>query len=171
MSKKILIPSGNHMASNQFVYHAFHGGNYSRRFKFDNSCRYSLGGDNQLDWNKLGGIGFGFRPLGLQLQAHHNSARFGWRYNPITDKIEIAPYLYDNGERKYAETLGITPASFAIGDWFRVEIIARNSTVKYQAGQEIWNINQNIPARSGYVYPAFFGGNLPAPQRMQIEMD
>ena len=62
--------------------------------KFYPSCRYNIGED-QSDINKLFGLSFGF---------HHNqSERIGWRYDRITDKIELLLYTYHipkKGEKK-----------------------------------------------------------------------
>lgn len=60
--------------------------------KFDESCRYELGNDDQFDTNKLVGIGY--------LWHHHkNSARFGWRYWTDRKEIELSAYCYVNGRR------------------------------------------------------------------------
>lgn len=56
---------------------------------FDESCKYKLPNNDQLDWNKLVGVSTSFNP-------RKNSIRFGWRYNPTTSTLEVASYCEQN---------------------------------------------------------------------------
>ena len=61
---------------------------HCRTIKFNGDCRYHIDGEDQWDWSKLYGVFFGLRGI------HHDSIRFGWRYNPNTQKIEICRIMY-----------------------------------------------------------------------------
>lgn len=70
----------------------WHKTSFTWKVKFDESCRYDLGNDDQFDTNKLCGIGY--------LPGHHHeSARFGWRYWTDRKEIELSAYCYVNGRR------------------------------------------------------------------------
>ena len=89
--KTFLIKKGNHYSS-AFLFKIYILFNGSKTFKFkinfSSDFRYNIG-NNQLDTNKLVGIGF--------LPWHHvDSIRFGYRYNPTKDKVEIYGYSYVN---------------------------------------------------------------------------
>ena len=63
---------------------------FTWKVTFDESCIYQLG--NQTDIQKLCGIGW--------LPGHHiNSARFGWRWIPEKNQVELLAYCYDKGVR------------------------------------------------------------------------
>lgn len=65
----------------------------SFEYIFEKSCAYLRGDEDQLDLNKLHGIGY--------FPSHHkNSARFAWRYAPEINLIQIFSYIYDRGVRK-----------------------------------------------------------------------
>ena len=159
--KTKIIPNGCHMAINDFTYPR--KGGLKKTITFTPSCRYDVGVE-QLDWNKLCGMSFGFFPLIKQWQMHENSARFGWRYNPATDYIEVSPYLYDKGVRKYAEILGIPFASLAIGIPYEFYILPWEDGCSYvilDGEAPVYNqkIIQYVPSEWGFNAPLFFGGN------------
>jgi len=175
MLKKVL--KGDHLSCNDFTipHLSIWGSTLIKRVRFTYSCRYTLDGADQKDWNKLFGIGFGFLPLSKQWEAHYNSARWGWRYNPETDKIELSPYLYTEGLRLYAENMGILCASINIMEEYEVVIcpiksaqkvhyvILRDDEVIYSA-----LIPQQIPSLMGWEHPLYFGGNKVAPHDIKV---
>ena len=138
-----------------------------KKVVFTDSCRYYIGED-QKDWNKLTGVSFGFTPLIKQFQMHENSARFGWRYDVQSDMIEVAPYLYTNGKREYAETLGLETFFCEIGKEYDLSITAYATYVMYNIGAKHWAIEQNIPAHRGFTAPIYFGGNKRAPHTIEV---
>ena len=155
-----------HLCIDQFT-GIWSGKPIERKVTFTDSCRYNVGTEQQ-DWNKLFGMSFGFFPLFKQFQMHENSARFGWRYNPSTDKIEVAPYLYTNGKREYAETLGIEVFSCEIGKEYTMSITPFASFVLYSINSTKWALNQNIPSQKGFTAPLYFGGTCPAPHIIEV---
>lgn len=80
---------------------------FKRRLKntyvFTDSCRYTLPEEDVLDINKLFGASSLYdvtlKPFGIGI--HKNSARFGWRYDPITDSIDLLSYQYINKVRSF----------------------------------------------------------------------
>jgi hypothetical protein len=86
------IPTGHHYARPFRLGIWWRKTSFTWVVKFDESCRYDLGNEDQFDTNKLVGIGY--------LPHHHkNSARFGWRYDIETDRIILSAYCYVNGRR------------------------------------------------------------------------
>lgn len=160
------ILKGTHICIDQFT-GIWLGKPIEKKILFTDSCRYNVGTE-QKDWNKLFGMSFGFFPLVKQFQMHENSARFGWRYNPDTDRIEVAPYLYTDGKREYAETLGIDVFSCEIGAVCPMSITPFASFVLYTAGSSSWALNQNIPSHKGFTAPLYFGGNAVAPHTIEV---
>jgi hypothetical protein len=67
---------------------------FKKAVVFTASCRQAPEGVDYWDVNKLFGIGY-FRG------GHHmDSARFGWRYDAVNDKISLYAYSYVAGERR-----------------------------------------------------------------------
>ena len=70
---------------------------------FDTSARYIIRNsdgtihEDQQDWSKLSGITF------TPWQPQRNTAMAGWRYNNITDSIELTPYFHVNGQRIFRD--------------------------------------------------------------------
>lgn len=133
---------------------------------FDNSCKYSIAGQDMDDTNKVFGIGY--------FWSHKkNSARFGWRYNPATEKIKLSAYCYDNGARtitdlcevaffhRYRLKLTVSEVAYHFevtdshNDWYRIGSISVAKTHNKK-----WSYRLGL----------FFGGNKPAPQKMHIEI-
>jgi hypothetical protein len=99
---------------------------------------------------------------------HENSARFGWRYDLQSDMIEVAPYLYTDGKREYAETLNLKTFFCEIGKEYDLSITAYATYVMYSIGSKHWALEQNIPAHRGFSAPIYFGGNKRAPHTIEV---
>jgi hypothetical protein len=142
------------------------------RVMFTPSCRYTLDNGDQNDVNKLFGIGY--------YPWHRvNSVRFGWRYDPKVDMIEILCYFRAKGKIKFF------PMCFVKCDhWYQMEIY------RTEFGLETYKFTidgGNIPGhgqyyftksflfrpspRFGYLLRPYFGGNQTAPHDMTIHME
>lgn len=180
----IRFKKGKHLSSQfpKLRFGLWNNGQVICKVKFTNSCKYNLGGEDQLDWNKLAaGAAWGFFPLVKQYMAHQNSSRWGWRYNPTTDKIELTPYFYNNGDRNYAETLGIEPIKLDLGLEYLLCIVpyvnpvTKKQVVAYSVsfkGDNLFDksFEQVVPSERGWLLPAYFGGTKPAPQDLNYEL-
>lgn len=136
----------------QFPRIYFRRSSWRWKFSFTDSCVYSVPGVDQLDYNKLIGVGF--------LPNHHQySIRLGWRWN---GKIELALYAYQEGQRTIID---LGPVE--IGRVYEVEI--------YQAHNfrslKVWDGITNIYAASiechkwrwwAYRMNLYMGGQQPA---------
>jgi hypothetical protein len=139
---------------------------FTRKVIFANNCRYELPGDDQLDTNKLFGIGYfpGFH--------HKDSARFGWRYLRGSGKMEVMAYCYDRGKRIIESV-----ASIEVGQVYRLKLNIMENEYLFsveESGGKI--IGQTIIARRHskklqYGLWPFFGGNQTAPHYMTILID
>jgi hypothetical protein len=160
------IKKGNHYASG-INFGTFSGKKISRTAAFDSSCKYDLGDADQLDINKLYGFSEGLHQT--------NSARFGWRYNLNTDKIQLLAYVYNNGDvinEWEADTLLGEVACFTN---VYTEIEVTESYYVFRA-----TINGKIIVKSitrtvngypsGYLLYPYFGGNKVAPHDILIDL-
>lgn len=171
--KTIIIPKGFQMAINQFPF-IVKTDKMVKTIRFDSSCIYAIGED-QSDWNKLFGFSLGLLPHGFTRSMHYNSIRFGWRYNPDSNKIEVGPYYYVNGLRCYPENSFHKIMSIDIGKDYLFSIY-RFDTYAYlilgAVGDETfykWKISVGNKKKLGFTGPFFFGGNKKAPHKITIQ--
>lgn len=133
------------------------------RARFDETARYNAGIRNQADINKL--MGFS------EANSHHrkNSIRFGWRYDLLTDSIEVFAYAYEESKRWYQ----------------RITKVAINQSVKYciqitdQAfylivdDAQVVEFQRTVKNKKGiyYLLFPFFGGNEVAPHDINVYVE
>jgi hypothetical protein len=158
------IPAGKHYSrpfrfgiwwgKKQFIY----------KVKFTESCRYDLGDDDQLDTNKLFGVGY--------LPHHHtDSARYGWRYNKESGQIELLLYCYVNKLRSI-----ILLASCEIGKEYILFLTVNKDNYNFKVidenGQRIGGYALAFYHHKKFQYGLwpYFGGNKVAPHEMKIEI-
>lgn len=160
------IDAGNHYCLHPLKIH-WNKKRLIFEFMFTESCKYNLGTEDQLDWNKYFGIGFGFN-------HHKNSYRVGSRYDPISEKFLLSHYSYNHGVRSYPVmcpvdlnqhymcVIGLNRAANSItntlsvaesGDWKLI----------YAGGIDF---DFNGVSRLGFNLWPYQGGNIPAPHKM-----
>lgn len=159
------IPKGKHRARPLRFGIWWRRGIFQWKVTFAKSCRYDLGGPDQQDVNKLIGVGY--------FPGHHkNSARFGWRYWPVTDTIELLAYCYNNGER-ITKHLGYCK----IGVTYRIELFAAMWAYYFMlddaegnaiAQAEVVHTNKRWLQ---YQLGTYFGGNRLAPHEIKIQIE
>lgn len=161
----------------------------SYKVRFRDSCKYTLPSEDQLDINKLFGIGyfswkvfymkkFGFIKLPWVRPFHHvNSVRFGWRYNPSNEKsIEILAYWYDDGVRM-SHSMGFVnigveylySLSSNENGGHHMSVSAGVGQVYFHLMEYMVSLDQSLDI--GYSLGLYFGGNQTAPHNMEIIMD
>jgi hypothetical protein len=165
--RKITIKKGRHL-SNQLT--GIHLMSTGVRFEvmFTEESKYILEGEDQYDWNKLYGISHGFFPLVKSYMMHYNSSRFGWRYNTDFNCYEVTPYYYINGERYFHNNvIGVLDPNRVyiceITPWYDKVVY---SITDKESGASILNFEspEKITSYHGFIAPAYFGGNMPAPK-------
>lgn len=159
------IPAGKHRARPLRFGLWWRKTSFTWVVKFTDSCRYDLGGPDQLDTNKLVGIGY--------LPGHHkDSARFGWRYDPKQDMIELSAYCYLSG-RRIIKTVGYCK----IGQSYNIDLYVSKWAYYFsllQPGEGTIGETEIVHAhnkRLKYRLGPFFGGNRVAPHEMKIELE
>ena len=168
--RQYLIKKGNHYCSMSIFEKIGAIGwkmkKYAVRFRFHNNCYWTPARNNDdLDQNKLTGIGFG-------MNVHGNSVRLTWvpDFN-VNGKINISGYTYD--EKSTAPKFLIEPiTSVEVGQLCDAcievqgneEDITVNGVTKRMPN---FNADANLCLR---LYP-YFGGNNTAPQDMMIDID
>lgn len=132
---------------------------------FTDSCRYNLESDDQFDTNKLCGIGY--------LPGHHkHSARFGWRYVPVTDTVEVLAYCYVKGER-ITKNLGYC----RIGVEYRIELIAAHGHYLFTLDDMhdnsigIADVMHSHRKKLQYRLGVYFGGNKTPDHDIYIKLE
>jgi hypothetical protein len=136
-----------------------------KRVVFEYDCKYDLSDDDQLDINKLFGVGF--------FPHHHrNSIRYGWRWNNDRHVIELFAYVYDRGKRKAQYILDLK-----IGVQYTLCLFINTENclfvIQDQRGWTIRTllIKHTIPIMLlGYTLHPYFGGNKTAPHSMTINI-
>ncbi len=141
---------------------------------FEDSCRYNLGpwtdSSDQKDFNKLVGLSFNL------FTNHKESAMIGWRYNPESDLIELAPYYHIDGQVKinpgftdenlfYAVRIG-EEIQVSIGvDYEQKLYYTRVIGIDYEKTVQMGFSHNSCITREINVW---FGGNQPAPQDITV---
>jgi hypothetical protein len=137
-------------------------------FMFMENCRYTLNKEDQYDWNKLFGLFIGINGI------HKNSYRFVWRYNNVSDIIEIGIYTYLNSVRNYN-----TFCNVKINKLIDLEI----NLLKIENGMIVHFKSDCKEERVEYIMKGkikgclvfnaglYFGGNNTAPHTMSIKIE
>jgi hypothetical protein len=159
------IPHGKHRARPVRIGLWWRRTVFEWKVTFTDDCRYDLGVPDQLDINKLVGIGY--------LPGHHkHSARFGWRYWIGSDNIELLAYCYVNG-RRVTEHIGYC----RIGETYRIGLIAAHGhyffTLDDNDGNAIGeaDVLHGNKGRLQYRLGTYFGGNQVSPRDMHIKLE
>jgi hypothetical protein len=159
------IPAGKHRARPFRFGLWFRRTHFSWVVKFDESCRYDLGTDDQFDTNKLVGIGY--------LWHHHkDSARFGWRYWTERKEIEISAYCYVNG-RRVIQHIGFCK----IGKEYKIHLTVSKQTYFFGIddcdSKAIWytEVPKYHQKRLQYRLGTYFGGQSVAPYDIKIQIE
>lgn len=147
-----------------------------RHVRFHESCRYRLPEYNALDINKLFGLSFGFFAL------HENSARVGWYYDGSDDRIVLVAYCYVNGQRNWDAQLRFPEiVRVKIGEeaWLSIEhhfspavqqyAFTFQADADHSPWKEVVVPTVNLP-EYGFTHSVYFGGVLPAPHTMHLEI-
>lgn len=134
----------------------------SKRICFDYSCKYDLKTEDQLDINKLFGVGY-------WPHHHQESARFGWRWNESVGKMEIFAYVYSRGKRI---SKGICMVSAGVFYQYHL-LVQKDRYVFVVVSPTGMHFHMDVKVDRhcigvGYKLGAYFGGNLPAPKEMTI---
>jgi hypothetical protein len=161
------IPSGKHYARPWRFAIWWNRQQWAWKVKFTDSCRYDLQSPDQLDTNKLCGVGYfpGFH--------HVDSARFGWRYNTATGLIELLAYCYVDKQRV------IKPiANCEIGKEYEIKLYTGDNLYSLSAwdikGEKFTgyvSVKYSHRKKLQYGLWPFFGGNRKAPHEIKIQLD
>lgn len=130
---------------------------------FDSTCIYDIGEVDQADWNKLWGYGFlGVKHQGFEAAHRVDSFRFGWRWNPATQLIDVSAYVYDEGTRLPDCIL----ASVAIGQPVTLSVNIDYGRGEYQTEGKVIPFHHR--KHLAYACGPYFGGNVPAPHTVHF---
>jgi hypothetical protein len=132
------------------------------------AANYNLDGGDQFDWNKLTGISFN------PLNPSRDAVMIGWRWNNLTNKIQLGAYFNVKGQNIYPE-LNMSP----IMEVSQTELV----TFKIDYNQvvitsTIQNKSITIPVPQGmfkswltsFRIQPYFGGNRSAPNYIEINL-
>lgn len=165
-NKIFTIKKGRHYSSPFFFLKRFLP-SFKKSFhftvEFDQACLYQLSGEDQLDINKLFGVGCN------TIFHHKNSVRIGWRSTNNTD-IELVSYLYVNSIRQEERILSVVkPYEKTMCQiLFIDEQVIITTTDINHTKTEVLNISKK--QSWGFLLWPYFGGNKPAPHTLQIDL-
>ncbi len=162
--KDVIIKKGRHYSNMSFFPILAVG---KERIAYDvmftPSCAYDIGISDQLDINKLFGIGY-------FPQHHKNSVRFGWRYDLKMEAIELLAYYYADGKRAWEHVAYVTIGERVI---CIIDIMEEGHfLVVYNDSMKLGEVFLEQPKGRdvGYRLKPYFGGNQKAPHDICIQM-
>ncbi len=157
--KTYKIKKGKHSSGVHLGY--FKGKSLKVSFKLDDGAIYqSQSPENQFDVNKL----FGFTDCNA-LDPQQNSARFGWRWNPSTAKIEILAFVDHKGNHSFQD-LGTThPGEVSEGT---IALEGGKYAFYYKGKRVVMNRNCSKNKMQGFKLYPYFGGQETAPHDIHI---
>lgn len=148
---------------------------------FNNTARYETKEvENQSDWNKLFGFTIGMFPSfkgGFKPPVHWNSVRFGWRYNPLHDTIEVCPYIYKDGVVfYYGKEMYLPIVELDFGKVYKFSLVMNLRGIVHfdiDLGREnllnYWM--QYEKSDLGWMSWPYFGGDETAPHTIDIDFE
>lgn len=160
------IPRGKHRAWPWRFWLWWHRTSFDWVVKFDESCRYDLQNVDQLDTNKLCGIGY--------LPGHHkDSARFGWRYDTATGQVALSTYCYDSGRRMAIQHICWCEIDHEyyidlkiLSQWYKFTAYKKEDGVFMGSVEVQYFHDKKFKYRLG----TYFGGNQKAPHEIKIQL-
>ena len=164
---KFTINKGRHRAWPPVFGIFYNKRHMERDVIFNLSFKYDLPGIyDDGDINKLFGIGY--------LPGHHtDSARFGCVYNKASGNVDLYAYCYVNGERIFKFICEVKLHDRVrysldiIGDVYSFTVQDPFNTYRVYGGCDISFTHKK---RLSYRLGCYFGGNIPAPHTITIEM-
>lgn len=157
MAKTYTIKQGKHSSSGLHI--GMVVGNTLLRFKafFHRNCLYEPTiTPDQI--SKLYGMSYG--------QHHDCSARIGWRSDG--KRIEILSYVYVAHDERRHETMGWMD----VEQWQEFTIRRCGEVAELQMGNgPVFSYSLQHPVPAGYRLYPYFGGAIPAPHDMTIEIE
>lgn len=136
----------------------------AREVMFHGSCVYDHFTDDQADHNKLFGIGY--------LLDKRESARIGWRWDTEKYKFVLSLYCHVGGRIELTDLCDVIPFQRAKcflrvrTGFYEAEVLTEDGSV--QMGRD--TITHTHQKRLAVQLGLFFGGTLPAPHDMKIEI-
>ena len=139
---------------------------------FDKSCEYPqlvLNGQPYNGFNKAAGIAFNL------LKPNDNAAMLGWRWNALTQLIELTPYFNVDGDNVYDESNMLTCVP---GDSVSVIVtIEQTKLVSVIVRTTRGRIFKSVQFKNTFGWTSiyhivniWFGGQLPAPQTVSANV-
>ena len=136
----------------------------TRRVMFTQESKYTLEGTHQENRNKMVGISF-------YIDRHRCSTRFCWRHNPTENNFIISAYCYINGTLHMQDMISV-PAMH----WYECRLLLSTNEYRFyifnERGDEIAKtaMSKGHNRKSGWLLGPFFGGAMPAPKKVSIEL-
>lgn len=148
---------------------------------FHDDCEYDIPAYNQDSVNKLFGMSFG---LHIHKDSngnwdgglHWDSARFGWRWSKSDKCIELLAYCYDDGVRNWDNQQRFpVVAQVQLGDEVTCCIELRGSDYLFTVTDRYGRVNNTVVkhgdiASWGFTSGLYFGGTIPAPHEMNVDV-
>jgi hypothetical protein len=140
------------------------GNTIERLVEFNRTNSYQFASEDQLDVNKLFGIGYPW-------SHHKNSARWGWNYNPENNRIRLYAYCYNRGIRSIDYVCDVPKNVFIA---LKIDVFENKYVFTAMDGTNRWrvlgeaSVLHSHEKKIKYILGCYFGGNNPSPHDMNI---
>lgn len=142
---------------------------------FDATCRYTLPGEDQGDFNKGGGVSFNL------LSNNRNAVMWGWRYQPKNDMIQLCLYINKDGKKQIGHDGDLVQLEIPIAERAKIQLTYLGGNTWAMGfywldaddriiDAELVHFTIKTPTIL-YRLGLWFGGNRPAPNDMQVWVD
>ena len=157
------VTKGHHRFSGWFPPRVYVGDPPSVRWdvKFDRSCTVIEPGPDSRDWNKCVGLSFGLHT--------REAARFGWR--GTGSGVEVCAYLTEGGANNGLQATAY-PIDVDARHMMELRPRMRVNSIDCSLFLDGVLIGVSVHPNAGWGYRLnpYFGGNLPAPVDMSIDV-
>lgn len=159
-TREFLIRTGEHYSTPRLM-ETLKSGKLAFRATFDESARYQLA-DATLQESKNKLMGFS----DCNSLHHENSARFAWQW--FNDRLEIYAYCYVDSTR--VEQF-VAPVNLNEENLYEIAATS-DEYIFYLNGEKKAAIRRTVRCDDGlnYILYPYFGGTMPAPHDVRIEI-
>jgi len=164
-SYRFEIDQGDHHSNHDFVARPHLGSHVDRLLRFtavfEADAEYLTANPlNQSDWNKLMGL--------TTDRIHQNSIRLGWRWNPVSRRVELGFYGYLAGTQTMTMLTDV-----GLGESIDCELRMTDTGLEVRAGgashQEQGSLGAGFVV-SWVLHSAYFGGDETAPHDIHVDV-
>jgi hypothetical protein len=135
----------------------------SSRVKFNESAIYNHGNRDQYDWNKT---------FGLNGSQPGTECRWGWRWSTDNNCLELYPYVRQNNNIHFDNSLIIS--NVPLNEWLELKIEIKSDRYVFTYNGQVKEILLNLSGKYNgtcQFNALWFGGTSAAPKNVTVEYE